>query len=64
MYIVVSKVKKRAKELGFRTEDGFIHEMEVVVATLVERASEWAKPSKTITREDLVNYLVHHKIKM
>ena len=63
MYIVTNKVKRKAKDLGFRTNEGFLHQLDVAVCILIERAIEWSKPKKTLDGTGLAAYMERHKIK-
>lgn len=63
-YLRPSKVKNRAHELGFRMSKDFLYGLDIAVDILIERTTQWAKPSKTLRKEDLFNYLYHHKVKV
>jgi len=63
-YIVVSKVKGKVKEIGYRSGTDFLSGLDLAVDVLIERAAEWVKPQKTLTREALIGYMTHHKIKI
>ena len=64
MYVVVNKVKKKIKAMGFRAEPAVIQALDVAVCTILEGARQWTKPKKTMTRDDILNYLAHHKLKI
>ena len=63
MFIVNSKVRKRVKELGFRCNDGFLHQLEVAVDAMIRNAAEYTRPKKTITADEIAAYLAKHTIR-
>lgn len=63
-YIVVSNVRKRVKELGFKTNMRFLFALDAMVETMIERAAVWTKPDKIIKQENLINFLARHHIKL
>jgi hypothetical protein len=64
MYLQKSKVKKKVKDLGFRSGRGFMQALTLAVDVLIVRSAEWTKPKKTITRDSLIGYLTKHGINL
>ena len=56
-YISQKHIKAKAKELGYRTNAGFFHTLDVAIEKMIVGAVEWTRPKKTLSREALLAYL-------
>jgi len=64
MYIVASKVKKKAQSLGYRTDKSFMLSLDAFIDGLIGSVTDWTKPRKTMTRQELLAYLRYHHINL
>ena len=63
-FIKEKSVKEKLKNMGFRSGNGLTNVLDVMIDTVLERATEYVKPQKTMNREDMMAYLERHKIKI
>ena len=62
-YISNGKIKKRIKELGFRSNNGFLFQLDLVIDIILVRCAEYTRPQKTMDREAMLAYMQKHNIK-
>jgi hypothetical protein len=63
MYVINSKVKKKVKELGFRCNESFLNQLDVLMDIVINKSAEYCRPKKTITADEVAAWMVRHNIK-
>ena len=63
MYLVRNQVKKKIKQLGFRSDNGFLSLLDLTIEIIINRAADYTRPLKTMDRETMATYMQKHNIR-
>ena len=63
IYLNKNKIKKKIIAAGFRSSEGFLSQLDVLIDIILLRAIEYTRPNRTVDRDALLGYMTKHNIK-